>query len=180
MADFDFKSLINNIAPTIATMLGGPLAGMAVKAIGSAIGLSDATQDKIEDVIKSGQLSADQIVAIKTAEKEMVVKLRELDVKADELVYKDKDSARTMQVQTKSKIPGYLAISITGGFFAILMGMMFGFLKTSGNSEALLILLGSLSTSFGAIIQFYFGSSKSSEDKNQVIHDAVQRNGNGH
>lgn len=176
---FDFKSILGAVAPTIATAMLGPLGGMAVKAIGDALGMDSPTQDKIEEAFKGGQLTGDQIVALKNADKALAIKFKELDIDADKLVFDDKKSAREMQTQTRSKIPGYLAVAITAGFFGILTGMMFGFLKTSGNSEALLILLGALSTSFGAIVQFYFGSSKGSEDKNAAIMQAVANNGNG-
>ena len=36
------------IAPTIATALGGPLAGLAVDALGAAFGWTDATKEKVE------------------------------------------------------------------------------------------------------------------------------------
>ena len=44
---------LKTIAPTVATALGGPLAGMAVSAIAKAIGCSP---DEVQDVISSGKL----------------------------------------------------------------------------------------------------------------------------
>jgi hypothetical protein len=49
--------------------------------------------------------------------------------------------------------------------------MMLGKLKTS-DSQALLLLLGSLSTSFGMVISFYFGSSAGSERKTELLAQA--------
>lgn len=46
---FDWKQLVGSVAPTIATALGGPLAGMATKAIASAIGCDEAD---VEEVLK--------------------------------------------------------------------------------------------------------------------------------
>ena len=46
------------IAPTAATLLGGPLAGMAVEAIGSALGVSDATKEKVTEVLQSRKMAA--------------------------------------------------------------------------------------------------------------------------
>ena len=157
------------IAPTAATLLGGPLAGLAVEAIGAALGLEDSTKEKIENVLKSGQLSGDQVAAVKQAEIALVAKLKELDIKVDEIHAGDRRSAREMQASTKSRIPGALAILITVGFFGILIGMMTGNLKATGNSDALLIMLGALGAAWGAVVNFYYGSSKGSEDKTQAM-----------
>lgn len=44
-------SFLKDIAPTIATALGGPLAGAAVSFLAGKLGLSDATQDKVQQVL---------------------------------------------------------------------------------------------------------------------------------
>jgi len=156
------------IAPTVATVLGGPLAGLAVEAIGTALGLSDATKEKVEDILK-GPMSGDQLAAIKQAEMALVAKMKELDIKLEEVHSGDRRSAREMQAQVKSHIPGLLAILITVGFFGILLGMLSGSLKASGNSEALLIMLGALGAAWGSVVNFYYGSSKGSEDKTHAM-----------
>ena len=38
--NFNFKTAIGSIAPALATMLGGPLAGTAVTALEGALGLT--------------------------------------------------------------------------------------------------------------------------------------------
>ena len=37
--------------------------------------------------------------------------------------------------------------------------------------DALLILIGSLGAAFGAVVNYFFGSSKGSADKNQLLAD---------
>jgi hypothetical protein len=74
-----------------------------------------------------------------------------------------------MQKETRSRIPGVLAILITAGFFGILVGMMTGSLKASGNSEALLIMLGALGAAWGAVVNFYYGSSRGSDEKTAML-----------
>ena len=68
------------IAPTAATLLGGPLAGMAVEAIGSALGVCDATKEKITEVLQSGTLTAEQTAALRQVDANLKVKLKELDI----------------------------------------------------------------------------------------------------
>ena len=158
-------SWLKAIAPTIATALGGPLGGLAVSIIGEAFGWDESTKEKVDEVLKSGSMSGEQIAALKIAEVNLVAKLKELDIDLEKLHAGDRNSARQMQQVTRSLVPGFLAFLVTAGFFGILVGMMAGGLKVADN-QALLILLGALATSWGAIVQFYFGSSKGSEDKN--------------
>jgi hypothetical protein len=67
-------------------------------------------------------------------------------------------------------IPPILAIGITIGFFGIMLGMMSGQVQSS---EALMIMLGSLGTAWTGVISFYFGSSASSQAKDQLIHNST-------
>ena len=158
-------SWLKAVAPTIATFLGGPLSGLAVEAIGSAFGWEQSTKEKVEETLKAGSMTGDQIAALKIAEVNLVARLKELDIDLEKVHANDRASARQMQQVTRSLVPGFLAFLVTVGFFGILIGMMYDGLKVTDN-QALLILLGALATSWGAIVQFYFGSSKGSEDKN--------------
>jgi len=160
--------LLRGIAPTIATALAGPVGGLAVEVLGKALGIEKPTQDAIEEAFKGGSLTGDQIIAAKQAEQAFTVKLRELDIDLEKIHAGDRDSARKMQADTRSKIPAVLAILVTIGFFGILVGMLTGHLKTS-NSEALLVMLGALGTAWGAIIQFFFGSSAGSQNKDAML-----------
>ena len=45
-------SLLSNLAPTIATALGGPLAGAAVEFIADKLGVSDSTKENITNTIQ--------------------------------------------------------------------------------------------------------------------------------
>ena len=66
---------LKQIAPTVATALGGPLAGMAVSAISKAIGVDE---DKVQDMISSNKLTADQVAQLKLAEIELAKQAQEL------------------------------------------------------------------------------------------------------
>jgi len=163
----DWTSILKTVAPTVATALLGPLGGVAVAALGKVLGVSEATQDKIADVIKSSSLTPEQISALKELELKYINDEKERGFKYAELAFKDTDSARGMQIQTKSNIPATLAGIVTIGFFSILSFLIFT--PDYKPTEPLLILLGSLGTSWTMIIGFYFGSSKSSQDKDHVI-----------
>jgi membrane-bound ClpP family serine protease len=158
---------LKQIAPTIATCLGGPLAGLAVTAVSKALGIDE---EKVQDVIDSGKLNSDQIVSIKQAEIELQKSAQELGLNFEQLAVEDRKSARDMQTETKSIVPPLLSILVTIGFFGILGGLMSGKIMTS---DALMLMLGSLGTAWTGIIAFYFGSSASSQAKDQMIHNST-------
>jgi hypothetical protein len=152
------------IAPGIATALGGPLAGLAVTAISKALGVDEKD---VQSTIESGKLTADQLSSIKQAEIELQKQANELGLDFEKLATDDRKSARDMQVATKSIIPAVLAIGVTVGFFGILVGLM---TDNVTKSDALLLMLGSLGTAWTAIVSFYFGSSASSQNKDEMLH----------
>jgi hypothetical protein len=154
---------LKSVAPTIASALGGPLAGLAVEAVSKAIGIDPKD---VQSTIESGKLTADQIGQIKLAEIEMAARAQELGLDFEKLSVEDRKSAREMQSTTKSIIPSVLALSITVGFFGILVGLMTEQFKTS---DALMMMLGSLGTAWTGIIAFYFGSSAGSQAKDQLL-----------
>jgi hypothetical protein len=158
---------LKTIAPTIATALGGPLAGLAVDAISKAIGIDPKD---VQATIDSGKLNADQIMLIKQAEIQMAARAQEMGLDFAKLGNDDRKSAREMQVATKSYLPPTLAIGVTLGFFGILFGLMFGQIEHAPQID---IMLGSLGTAWTGIIAFYFGSSAGSQAKDDLLHQST-------
>jgi len=149
--------IIGKVAPTVATLLGGPFAGIAAEAVGAAFGMKDATTKSISDLVSSGQMTGDQIAKLKEAELNLQVKLKELDLDAEKLVAQDTASARDMQTATHSLIPAFFGSVILGGYFFILIGLMTGDLKLWDNA-GLQQLLGQLGSMSMAVVGFYFGA----------------------
>jgi hypothetical protein len=155
---------LKQIAPTIATALGGPLAGMAVSAISKAVGVDE---DKVQDLISSNKLNADQVAQLKMAEIELAKQAQELGLNFEKLAVEDRKSAREMQATTRSWMPPILAGSVTLGFFTIMMMMFFN--QIDSNNSAILMMLGSLGTAWTGIIAYYFGSSAGSQAKTDLL-----------
>jgi plasmid maintenance system antidote protein VapI len=158
---------LKQIAPTIATAMGGPLAGMAVSAISKAIGVDE---DKVSDLIKDNKLTAEQIAQVKLAELELQKQAQELGLNFAKLEVDDRKSAREMQATTRSIVPPALAAIVTVGFFGILVMMLLG--KVDSNNPAILMMLGSLGTAWTGIIAYYFGSSAGSQAKTDLLSKA--------
>lgn len=157
---------LKSIAPTVATALGGPLAGMAVAAVSKAIGCDP---DEVQGVISSGKLTGDQVAAIQIAELELKKQAQSMNLDFAKLIAEDKKSARDMQIATKSWIPPVMAMGVTCGFFGILFGLMYGQIQHAPQID---IMLGSLGTAWTGIISFYFGSSAGSQAKTELLHQS--------
>lgn len=156
------------LAPTAATLLGGPLAGLAVNMIGDALGLKDATKETIMDVVQSGTMTPEQVAAVKTAEANLKIKLKELDIRLEEIHAADRDSARRMQIQNRSWIPAVLSVLTVGGFFYLLYGAATGAFKLEG-SDIMMLLLGVLARETAGVYAYWLGSSSGSAQKTELL-----------
>ena len=162
-----FGPLLGQVAPTIATALGGPLAGIAVKTLSNALfGHENGTEEDVSAALQSA--SPEQLAAIKKVDADFKVRMKELDIDLERIAAGDRDSARQMQISTKDWTPKALAFFITFGFFGALVWILvFGIPKTG--TEVLLMMLGSLSTSWTGVVQFYYGSSAGSKQKTDAL-----------
>jgi len=157
------------IAPTLATAVAGPFGGMAYGIVAKVMGI---TSEDAQKTIETGKLTAEQIASVQLAEIEIKSKALELNLNFEELAVKDRDSARSMQKETKSYVPPALAGLVTIGFFGILLGLMLGYAK---QSNELLVMLGSLGTAWTGIIAFYFGSSNGSQAKDKLLYNSMPK-----
>jgi hypothetical protein len=93
---------LKTIAPTVATALGGPLAGMAVSAIAKAIGCSP---DEVQDVISSGKLTAEQVASIQLAELELKKQAQSMNLDFAKLIAEDKKSILSFYTSMGQAVP---------------------------------------------------------------------------
>ncbi len=166
----DWKNVLSKIAPTAASLLVGPFAGMAVQALGAALGISEPTQERIAQAFKSGQLSGDQLAAVKLAEQQLALRLEELGIKREEIDAADRASARSMQIATRSRVPAVLSVMITLGFFGVLAAM-FKYPEIK-ESAPLMIMLGALGAEFGAVCKFWLGGNAGSDRTKELLAQA--------
>ena len=166
-------NLLGQLAPTIATAIGGPIAGMAVKALAGALGLSqDASSEDVETALINA--TPEQLAAIKKVDADFKVQMKELDIDLEKIAAGDRDSARNMQMHTNDWIPLAMAIMVTFGFFGILTWLLTKGVPPTG-SETLIYMLGALGTAWTGIVQFYFGSSAGSKAKTDALVQGEKR-----
>jgi hypothetical protein len=165
-------NLVRTVAPSIATAVGGPLAGMATRAISEALlGRPDGTDDELVEAAKTA--TPEQLLALKQAEQDFAVRMRELDIDLERITSADRNSAREREIKTGDWTPRALAAAVTFGFFGVLSWMIANGLPANGG-EAMLVMLGTLGTAWGAIISYYFGSSAGSREKTQQLNQVLK------
>lgn len=161
-------NLVRTVAPSIASAVGGPLAGMATKAISEALlGKPDGTEQELLQAVD--RATPDQLLALKRAEQTFAVQMRELDIDLERIAVADRDSARNREVKTRDWTPKVLAALITVGYFGALFYMLRNGLPQHGGSEAMLVMLGTLGTAWGGVVAYYFGSSAGSRAKDELM-----------
>ena len=162
-----FGPLLGQIAPSIATALGGPLAGVAVKTLSGALfGHEDGSEEQVIEAMAGA--SPEQLSTIKKIDADFKTRMKELDIDLERISAGDRDSARQMQRETKDWTPKVLAFAITFGFFGALVWLLVMGIPQTG-TEVILMMLGSLSTSWTGVVQFYYGSSAGSKAKNDLL-----------
>lgn len=150
--------------------------------------LADLIGNSAGDIIDSVTDGVDKFVTtdeerkeLELAKQEMRLKFKQLAMEAESKYFEDRESAREMQAETKSKIPGALTLIFTVAFFGLIgfiLALLFNKLDVDiPNYVVALVstIFGSVATIMTQIISFYFGSSKGSEDQGSKMATAMSR-----
>lgn len=163
----NWKDLIRSVAPSLATALGGPLAGVAVREIaGKVLGKPDATED-------------DVAAAMAAANPETLLKLRELDqqfkkdmaalgVELERLDSADRKDARARQVAMKDWTPNVLAAIVLLAF-GVTHWHLLNHAVPQDMKELIARMLATLDAMVMLVLSYFFGSSRGSRAKDELI-----------
>jgi len=164
---------VAKLAPTVASAFGTPLAGMAVSALETVLGITggDGSTDKIQEAIEQGKLTGDQVAAMKKADQDFAARMKELDIDLEKMQLADVEGARQMEVAKPSPVPAVLSIIITLGFLGILSAMLAGVDVTE--NQAFLILIGSLGAGYTQVLNFWLGSTRHSQSTASINAETV-------
>jgi hypothetical protein len=158
-----WKKTLSTVAPTIATALGGPLAGTAVKQLSKQfLGKENATEEELAHAIENA--SPQDLAKIKEIEANFKVEMQKLDVELAEVNAKDRDSARQRHALLKDKTPAILSFLMVAGFFSLLIFLLFNEIPIR-NEQLIYLALGCIIGKVGSIYDFFFGSSDGSRKK---------------
>lgn len=158
---------ISGAAPKIAATLGGPLAGAAVAALSKAIfGEESADEDAIGAALENA--TPEQIAALKRAEHEFEIALRNASIEEARIDAADRANARARQTEMRDWTPSALGALIIIGFFVVL-GAMVAHRFPPGAETEFSIMLGALATMTAAVVNYFFGSSAGSKEKTRLM-----------
>lgn len=159
-------ALLKGVAPALATVVAGPLGGKAVSMLAEKFGV----EDTVESVAKA--IAGDP---------EAAQKLAELDLRQFEAEAKDRDSARDREVGMAAAnatplaqlVVPILALGTVATTFLFIAALLFLEIKTE-QQQLIIFALGYATAAAQQVLSYYFGSSKSSQDKNTAIQKALK------
>jgi uncharacterized membrane protein len=155
-------TLLKSAAPGLATMVAGPMGGMAVKMIAEKLGVP-ATEQAVADHL--------------TMNPEHMVKLQEIDLEKIKAHYAEMDSARNREIAIASNVnvpyinkvvTPFLALGVVALSFVLFAILIFVDVKPEAK-DILIYILGVLSAAVTQILSYYFGSSQGSKDKEEKL-----------
>lgn len=156
--NFDWKAVIGTVAPTLATAFGGPLAGLATKAIVEALGLPEtAGEEEVATAIKNA--TPEQMLLIKNAENTFKVKMRELDVNLEQIMFQDRDSARKLLISTGARTPAALSWIVVVTTFGLEGGLFVWGMPPDMPDIVLGRIMGTFDTALGIVLTYWLGSA---------------------
>lgn len=162
---------IMTIAPKVATALGGPVGGMAMSVLKSALGMPDATDAEIEKQIAAS--SPETLLALRTAEQKFEIEMGKLGLKEEELAYADVASAREREQEIKDKMPAILAVLAWCQWAFIIVVLFYGknlnILETPEQREILMFVLATTQAIVIGAFAYYHGSSRGSKAKTDAM-----------
>ena len=166
----EWTDVLKGIAPTVATALLGPLGGVAVSALGNILGVSEATQDKIADVVKSASMTPDQITKLKELELEYKNNEQERGFKYAELAYKDRDSARTANVAGNTQRPLFwLSLILLTGCIGSEGVVLFAGYPLHIPEMVVGRVLGLMDAVTMLVLSYWYGTTNSSAQKTELL-----------
>lgn len=162
-----WKGIIAGVAPALATALGGPGVGSAVRLLSQKLlGRDDATAAEVEQAVLGA--TPEQIESLRRLDQEFILALTAKAAELERIEADDRANARAREIATKDHTTAYLAGAITIGFFLLLVLLAFRDIPSS-NKDVLMAMVGVLGTAWVGVTTYYFGTSSGSKAKDAVI-----------
>ena len=152
------KNILGSLAPTLGAAIGGPLGGQAGQILSSVLGVANNPKT-LEQAMQN--ITAEQMVELKIAEKEFETRMAELNVDVFALETEDRQDARSKF--SKDWTPRILGVMTIMGFFGYI-GMITLFPIDDASDDVVMLIIGSLTGIASAVISFYFGSSNKKDN----------------
>ncbi len=168
---------LKTVLPTLATALGGPLAGGAVSFFADKLGVPEKTKEAIVEMVKGA--SPEELAKMRQIDAELQKTYLEAGIKLEEIHAADRASAREREVKTGDHTPRNLAYLYGFAFFFVILAQIGmgveGVIMPNGIEKTLDMLLGVLTGMVLGSKEYFFGTSHSSSSKNELIQKALDK-----
>ena len=161
------KDLLKSLAPLLGTAIAGPLGGIAASFLADKLGIEAKTVEAVTEALSEGKMTPDQVAGIKAAEIEFAKFCKTHQIDLEKVHAADRDSARGMQMTSRSHVPAALTYLLTFGFFGVLTAMFTW--PEIKESAPLMYMLGSLNAAWTGACAFWMGTTSSSQNKNEML-----------
>jgi hypothetical protein len=168
------KSLIQHFAPTLASALGGPFAGVATKFITDNLINENSSDGRSSDEVVEELLNdSKNLQKIKDLDNDFRLEMERLNVDVFSLENEDRKDARSL-AKTDNKPQIVISILFLTAYFLMLVAIFVVEasdtinMKEGANSlmGELQILFGVLTAGVGQILSFWFGGALKKNDVN--------------
>lgn len=159
----NWKNILGQIAPVLASSIGGPFGGAAVKFIaGKLLGNEDASEEDLAAYIEGA--SPETLAQLRQLDQEFKLEMAKLGIRESELAVQDRESARTLA--SKNMVPHIVISAVYSlAYFLVLYLFVTGKVDTADNQELISTLISLLTAAQLQVLNFWFGSSAGSKEK---------------
>lgn len=157
--------IVSNVAPTLGTLIGGPLGGAGGAVIGKIAEVLGAPSDDEEAIVQAlATATPEQIARVKEIDADFKVRMKELGIKPHELEIEDRKDARSM-AKSQGNAP---QIGFTVMITTLIGGVVWSLFTVDmppENSTLASMFLGVLIREWAGSMHFWFGTSIGSQKK---------------
>jgi len=168
---------IAEIAPVAGATLGGPLGagiGIAIKSLAGAFGIQSSSPQP-QEVLQAIKGDPQAILKLEQARIAFEQEKMKEETERLRLGLADIQNARNLGITgIKDKNLYIIAWLMIAGFFALLAFLLF-IPVPADQSGVVFMLFGALSTSFAAVISYFFGSSAGSAAKSADLNALLNK-----
>lgn len=148
--------IVRGTAPILGTVLGSPLAGVALSLIANCFG---GNPKDIGDLLNKIKLDANASVKLREIELQHQEILQHIASHDFEIEVQDKEDARKYGYLYKDFLL-HMSYFVTVGFFAALFLLFIPLTISESEKNLLSMLVGMLASKWQTIIDFFYGSSR--------------------
>lgn len=173
-----FKKTLPNLALAVASGVPGPI-GAVAQIVNSVIPPAPgakpiaSTSAAIEAAVMGA--TPEQLASLKQADQDFAIKWQQLGIQSEQdwlsFVQADNANARNMQVQTRSKMPAWLALAAVSMLLFCIGIIAFYEIKPTGR-DAFMMVLGAVVALNKDLYGYVFGSSANADKATELLSQA--------